>query len=98
MTREEAIKHYKENVCKYCCEWKPELRYCENCPTAVAIECIERQIPKAPDLEGDGYSPEGTFVYDTWICPKCETHYEVDYDDYKYCPNCGQAILRSDTE
>ena len=20
--------------------------------------------------------------------------YEVDYDDYKYCPECGQAIKR----
>ena len=57
----------------------------------VACEALEKQIPKKPDLEGDGYA-DGHLVYDTWICPCCEKHYEVDYDDYDYCPNCGQAI------
>lgn len=62
------------------------------------IECekaLEKQIPKKPNLEGDGYA-DGHLVYDTWICPCCEKHYEVDYDDYDYCPNCGQAIDWSD--
>lgn len=57
----------------------------------VACEALEKQIPMKPDLEGDGYA-DGHLVYDTWICPYCEKHYEVDYDDYDYCPNCGQAI------
>ena len=34
-------------------------------------------------------------MYDTWICPNCEAHYEIDYDDYDYCPKCGQAINKS---
>ena len=25
-------------------------------------------------------------------CPCCEERYEVYYDDYDFCPNCGQAI------
>lgn len=62
----------------------------------MAIDDLKKHIPKEPRWEGDGYAPNGTFVYDTWICPNCETHYEVDYDDYKYCPNCGQAIDWSD--
>ncbi len=41
MTREETLKHYKENICKHCCEWKPELRHCENCPTAVVIKALQ---------------------------------------------------------
>ncbi len=57
-----------------------------------AIKALEKQIPTKPDLEGDGYDPEGNLVYDTWICPNCEKHYEVDYDDYKHCPECGQKI------
>lgn len=57
----------------------------------VACEALEKQIPKKPDLEGDGYA-DGQLVLDTWICPCCEKRYEVDYDDYDYCPNCGQAI------
>ena len=42
--------------------------------------------------EGDGYDDSGNLIYDTWICPNCEKDHEVDYDDYDFCPNCGQAI------
>ena len=60
----------------------------------MAIQSLEKQIPMKPDIEGDGYA-NGHLVYDTWICPNCETHYEIDYDDYDYCPKCGQAIDKS---
>lgn len=52
---------------------------------------VEKQNPKTPDYEGDGYA-DGHMVYDTWICPNCGERYEVDYDNYDFCPNCGQAI------
>lgn len=51
----------------------------------------EKQTAKKPDYEGDGYS-DGQLVYDTWICPRCGKHYEVDCDSYDYCPNCGQML------
>lgn len=57
-------------------------------------EAREKQTPKIPNIEGDGYA-DGHLVYDTWICPRCETYYEIDYDDYDYCPKCGQAIDKS---
>lgn len=57
----------------------------------MAIEALKKQIPKKPDFEGDGYW-NGELVYDTWICPCCGKHYEVDYEEYDHCPNCGQAI------
>ena len=60
----------------------------------VAIEALEKQIPKKPNYEGDGYY-NGEIVIETWICPNCEKDYEVDYDDYDYCPNCGQHIDHS---
>ena len=60
------------------------------------VQALEKQIPKKATLEGDGYAPDGKFVLDEWICPCCETRYEVDYDDYDYCPNCGQKIEWSD--
>ena len=63
----------------------------------MCIKALEKQIPKKPDFEADGYS-DGQLVYDTWICPNCEKHYEVDYDDYEYCPDCGQSIDWSDKE
>lgn len=62
-----------------------------------AIEALEKQIPKTPNYEGDGYW-NGELIYDTWICPNCGKDYEVDYDNYKHCPECGQAIDRSDEE
>lgn len=55
------------------------------------LEAVEKQTAKKPDYEGDGYS-DGQLVYDTWICPCCGQHYEVDCDSYDYCPNCGQHI------
>lgn len=61
----------------------------------MAIEAIEKQIPKKPNIEGDGYA-DGHLVYDTWICPNCGKSYEVDYDNYDYCPNCGQHIDASE--
>lgn len=61
----------------------------------MAINALEKQIPKKPNIEGDGYA-DGQLVYDTWICPCCENHYEIDYDNYDYCPNCGQHIDRSE--
>lgn len=57
----------------------------------VVISALEKQIPKIPNVEGDGYA-DGELVYDTWICPYCEEHYEINYDDYDYCPRCGQHI------
>lgn len=56
-------------------------------------EAVEKRKPKETEYEGDGYDDKGELVYDTWICPCCSERYEVDYDDYKYCPECGQAIV-----
>ena len=56
---------------------------------------VKKQTAKKPDYEGDGYS-DGQLVYDTWICPCCGQHYEVDCDRYDYCPNCGQKLDWSD--
>ena len=64
-----------------------EIRWSLSC----ALECVEKQIPKKPDFEGDGYA-DGFLVYDTWICPCCEHKFEVDYEEYKHCPECGQTI------
>lgn len=61
------------------------------------VNALEKQIPKRPDFEGDGYDENGIIILDTWICPCCEEKYETDYDIYKHCPNCGQAIDWSET-
>ena len=59
-------------------------------------ELVDKATPKKPFYEADGYDENGELIYDTWICPNCNHYYEVDYDDYDYCPNCGQPIDWSD--
>ena len=71
-------------------------RYAYREEILIAIQALGKQIPKKPIYEGDGYAPDGSFVFDIWICPSCCKRYEVDYDDYDYCPNCGQKIDWSD--
>lgn len=55
-------------------------------------EAGERRIPKIPDILGDGYDNEGNMIYDMYDCPNCGKSYEMEYEEYKYCPSCGQAI------
>ena len=82
-----AIVNALEEVQKY-----REIGTLEECRAS-----MEKQKAKKPDFEGDGYA-DGHLVYDTWICPCCGKHYEVDYDDYDFCPNCGQKLDWSDEE
>lgn len=63
---------------------------------ALIKELVDKATPKKPFYEADGYDKNGELIYDTWICPNCNHYYEVDYDDYDYCPNCGQPIDWSD--
>lgn len=72
-------------------EWLEELKRLRSENKALK----DRQTPKRPDVEGDGYA-DGHLVYDTWICPNCNERYEIDYDNYDYCPNCGQHIDHSE--
>ena len=58
----------------------------------VLQELVDKATPKKPFYEADGYDENGELIYDTWICPNCNHYYEVDYDDYDYCPNCGQRL------
>lgn len=54
-------------------------------------DLVEKETATTLDIEGDGYY-KGELVYDTWICPRCGTRYEIGYDEYEYCPKCGQHI------
>ena len=56
-------------------------------------ELVDKETPVTLEYEGDGYDQKGVMVYDTAICPVCERHFEVDYDEHSnYCPNCGQRL------
>lgn len=91
MTTQEVKNNFVQNLAE-----NAYITMCSAEEMKVAIEALEKQIPKKPDLLGDGYDDSGNLVYDTWTCPCCETQYELYYDDYKFCPECGQAIDWSD--
>lgn len=50
---------------------------------------LEKQVPEKPYEESYGYSPEGRELWQDF-CPRCNFDFE-EYE-FKYCPNCGQAI------
>jgi hypothetical protein len=87
MTPEKTIDTIK--IAQAEVEWNYPMDYIEAFDEAV--NALEKQIPKNPIFSGDGYW-NGELVYDTWNCPNCDKDYEVDYDKYDYCPNCGQRI------
>ena len=68
--------------------------YWDCIPTAilnVCVEALEKQIPKEPNYQYDGYA-DGLPVWDIWECPSCGAEFEIDYDKHKHCPECGQKL------
>lgn len=59
------------------------------------VSAIEKQIPKKPIITIDGFF-NGQPIYDTWACPNCGKVNETDFEDYEYCPICGQSLDWSD--
>ena len=65
----------------------------------LAINALEKQIPKKPEYEADGYA-DGELVYDYAKCPICGHDFEYGINDWgcKYCSDCGQKLDWSDEE
>lgn len=60
----------------------------------LAINALEKQIPRKPKYYGDGYSG-GKLVYDYAKCPVCgrdDFEYDINNWGCNYCPDCGQAL------
>lgn len=93
MTNKEVKNNFVQNLAE-----NAYINMCSVEEMNIAIEALEKQIPKKPDLIGDGYDDNGNLIYDTWICPCCRTEYELDYYNYKFCPECGQKIDWSEVE
>ena len=81
------------DVCKTAETCDGHVPRCKHFMDKTAIsEALEKQKPQQPDIEGDGYDPEGNLVYDTGYCPRCRQEYEIDYHTPRHCENCGQAL------
>ena len=94
MIEKEAIEYLKSRYLVVGSPLNPPRKECEkhNAAIDMAIHALEKRVPDQPALEGDGYDTDGEIILDEWLCPGCGTRYEVDYDEYKFCPECGQAI------
>lgn len=58
-------------------------------------EAIEKQEAQKVEYVADGYY-DGELVFDEARCPRCRESFEVEIDDWiKYCPNCGQKLIRA---
>ncbi len=62
------------------------------------LEARRKQSAKKPYIWGDGCDDKGNIIYDMYNCPNCDKSYEIDYEEYDYCPNCGQHIDWSEEE
>ena len=80
MTYEKALRIFKDNC--FGCSFKD--KYCKDCKTHIAIEALEKQIPKKPYWENG-----------VWHCKSCGLYI---FNDEYFCPVCGQAIDWSDGE
>ena len=100
--KEDALNYFR-NHCMVC----KSSNECCNCDIGVAIECIEKQIPKKP-IEKESNFPNHLIV----SCPECCHSFGVFIRDDKmskittyrsakfnaWCPSCGNKLDWSDNE
>ena len=88
MTAIEAIRNIEIAIAEV--EWEYPMQYAE--AFDVAIEALEKQIPKKPKLVNEDYTMDGIWVKD-FECPSCGNPYVDD----SYCQTCGQRLDWSNT-
>lgn len=104
MTNEEAIKELKERYLGMSAYSDREHFQKANQALDMAIEALEKQIPKKPKRVDKNYVFDGNWKK---ICPCCgitlmehittkDESYPVHYNMTKHC-KCGQALDWSDT-
>lgn len=70
----------------------------------LAIEALEKQIPKKPRYVDTRFRHHGRKISDgssldeCYECPNCNSHIFHVFDSEKCCKYCGQAIDWSDDE
>lgn len=84
MKNKKAINAIKENNCYGCYGSKED---CEMCAYGVAIEALEKRIPKK------FYRHENDYC----VCPNCDCQLTWHWFE-NYCEHCGQAISWSEVE
>jgi hypothetical protein len=93
LTIEDAIEHFKYGISHDIFK-EPVTSYAQ-----MAVEALEKQIPKKPHYEADGYA-DGVLAYDYAKCPICGHDFECGINDWgcAYCQDCGQALDWDDSD
>ena len=82
MKSEEANVIFLLEYCAEICNGYQKNDTCENCEINVAMNALDKQIPKKPEIEGEYY-----------ICPVCGVYQETSEGNPPYCINCGKRLL-----
>ena len=80
MKIEDARAIFLREYCAEECAGYQKDDACENCEINAAINALDKQIPKKPELKGEYY-----------VCPICGVYQETSEGNPPYCINCGQA-------
>ena len=81
MKSEDANVIFLLEYCAEICDGYQKDDACDNCEINAAMNALDRQIPKKPEIK-DGY----------YVCPVCGVYQETSEGNPPYCINCGQAI------
>ena len=87
MTEREAITKLKRSAYRTTCYGNKVLEHEEN---LVAIEALEKQIPKKPIFYAHDYYCS--------VCNSLVGNNEFEWKRFKYCDTCGQKLDWSDEE
>ena len=82
MKSEEANVIFLLEYCAEICNGYQKNDTCENCEINAAMEALDKQVPKKPELKDEHY-----------VCPVCGVYQETSEGNPPYCINCGQRIL-----
>ena len=99
MTNTEAIRKLKD-ILEEAIDTEDAVCYVTSVdeePLRMAIEALEKQLPKKPVLE----KTKGVVGIDMWHCPVCDGEIISDWNRdiaNSYCHHCGQALDWSDEE
>ena len=81
MKSEDANVIFLLEYCAEICNGYQKNDTCDNCEINAAINALDKQVPKKPELK-DGY----------YICPVCGVYQETSEGNPPYCINCGQLL------
>ena len=82
MKSEDANVIFLLEYCAEICDGYQKDDACDNCEINAAIEALDKQIPKKPEIK-DGY----------YVCPVCGVYQETSEGNPSYCINCGKRLL-----